>query len=151
MSTSSRVCLKKQLYQKPKFTFVKWGIIYGPQVWKYLHEIKQPITSCFLRMAEKYVIWTSDFLFSYNIYLFFSFKKSLFILRESERASMSRGGAERQGDRESQAGSTLRVEPNTKRGLIPWLRDHDLGQNQESISGLTESHLGGPTSISLIL
>ena len=35
----------------------------------------------------------------------------LFILRELE--SMSRGGAEREGDRESQAGSTLSMEPDT--------------------------------------
>ena len=36
----------------------------------------------------------------------------LFILRERERDSMSRGGAETEGERESQAGSTLSGEPD---------------------------------------
>ena len=42
---------------------------------------------------------------------FFFFK--FIILRENERVSMSRGGAEREGERESQAGPALSVQSPT--------------------------------------
>ena len=49
--------------------------------------------------------------------------------RESEHAQM-RGGAVGEGERESQAGSLLGMEPDS--GLDPGPWDHDLSQNQES-------------------
>ena len=52
---------------------------------------------------------------------------SLFIYFEKETG----GGAEREGDRESQAGSILSSQ-SPMQGLIPQLWDHDLSQNLES-------------------
>ena len=50
---------------------------------------------------------------------------------------MSRGGAERGGERESQAGSALSV-PSPTWGSIPRPWDHDLSRNQELDAQLIE-------------
>ena len=49
------------------------------------------------------------------IYLFIIFFECLF-LREEERQSMSRGGAEREGDTESKAGSRLQTVSKSLKG-----------------------------------
>ena len=48
-----------------------------------------------------------------------------------ERESISRGGAEREGEREYRAGSALSAQSPTQ-GLIHEPEDHDLNPNQES-------------------
>ena len=66
------------------------------------------------------------------LFLFLLFFNVYLLLRDRERQSMSRGGAEREGDTESEAGSRLRAvstEPDV--GLETHKPgDHDLSQSQ---------------------
>ena len=62
---------------------------------------------------------------------------------------MSGGGAEREGERESQAGLTLSAQ-SLMRGLITWPWDYDLSQNQELDTQRTEP-LRGPEGVSSYL
>ena len=60
-------------------------------------------------------IWDPLFLLLFNVYLFF---------RETERQSMSRGGAETEGDTESKAGSRRwAVSTESDEGLKPTNRE----------------------------
>ena len=52
---------------------------------------------------------------------------------ERERETMSKGGAETEEERESQAGSTLSASSPTQ-GSIPQTMSHDLGQNPELVT-----------------
>ena len=65
----------------------------------------------------------------------FTFLKiCIYFERETERDQMGEGQGEREG--KSQTGSTLSVSPTE--GLISQLWDHDLSQNRESDTSLTD-------------
>ena len=113
---------------------------------------QEPHQCIFLINTAKWSLWKKRQIFVGFLSFFFKIKNFfnvyLFILIERERERMSRGGAERQGEKEFQAGSTLPASTEPEVGLE--LTDHEI-MTWAKIKSRTLNQLSHPGARTIII